>query len=218
MTKHAIFDTETTGIPDFRLPADDPSQPHVAAFHMILLDDNDKEESSIDLFVKPDGWKIDGTKAGEINGLTDAILNEKGVPIVDVLKHYTDAIDAGYVMVAFSAQFDLKMMRSELRRAKLDDRFEKTLNICVMKASTEVCKIERMRPGGGYKQPKLSEACAFFGIKNDGAHTAGGDTRAARDIFLALKARGALPKPEIHYAKDHANNQAPAAAPPDMNF
>lgn len=214
-TKHCIFDTETTGIPRFDLPADDPSQPRLAALHMILLDENDVEERRIDFYVKPDGWTMPEA-AAKVNGLTDAILNEKGVPLADVLREYVAVVDAGYVMVAFSAQFDLKIMRSELRRSGMDDRFEKTKNICVMKASTEVCKIERMRPGGGYKQPKLSEACEFFGITNAGAHTAGGDADAARHIFLKLKALGALPEAAVHYAKNAPAGKATAL--PSMDF
>lgn len=223
--KYAIIDTETTGLYIFKdkdgntVPADAPGQPRVAHFAMILANDNE-EEGFIDFYIRPDGWTIDGTKAGEINGLTDAILKEKGVPARYMLAAYNAAIDEGRVVVAFNSQFDTKAMRAELRLAGMPDRFEETPTICVMKASTEVCKIERMRPGGGFKQPKLSEACEFFGIKNEGAHTAGGDTRAAFAVFRKLRELGALPQPDVYHAKNYAPAQAandPQPAP-SMNF
>ena len=97
--------------------------------------------------------------------------------------------------LAFNAAFDTKCGRAELRHAGMDDRFEKTLAICVMKASTDICRIERMKPGGGYKQPNLREACEFYGIVNQKAHSALGDAEAAEAIFRKLHAMGKLPAP-----------------------
>lgn len=208
MPRYAIFDTETTGLFKFRdeagnpVPADAPGQPRLAHIGLVLLDDLLTEERSIDLYVKPDGWTMPEA-ASAVNGLTDEFLHANGVPIADVLDQYVSLIDVEYVMVAFNAQFDLKVMRGELRRAGMDDRFERTPNICVMKASTDVCQIPRMRPGGGFKQPKLSEACEFFKITNEKAHSAGGDARAACEIFRRLHALGALPEPQVYYAKNH---------------
>ncbi|MER8602838.1 3'-5' exonuclease [Mesorhizobium sp. M1233] len=213
MPKYAIFDTETTGLFLWRdeagnpIPADAEGQPRLAHIGMILLDDNLIEERSIDLYVKPDGWKM-SPGAQAVNGLTDEFLTENGFPIADVMGQYASVIDEGYVLVAFNSQFDTKMGRAELRRCGMDDRFERTPNICVMKASTDVCQIQRMRPGGGFKQPKLSEACAFFGIVNDAAHSAGGDARAALEVFRRLHALGALPEPQVHYAKNHPDQAA----------
>lgn len=204
--KYAIIDTETNGLFIFKdddgvpVPADDPRQPRLAHLGMILLDDDLKEEASIDLYVQPDGWTMpQGPKsAGEVNGLTDEFLTENGAPIVDVLDQYARVIDAGYILVAFNAQFDLKQMRGELRRAGLDDRFDRTPNICVMRASMS---LGVQKAGGGRGWPKLSDCCAHFGIEHDGVHTASGDARAALALFRYLHGRNELPAARVHYAK-----------------
>jgi DNA polymerase III epsilon subunit-like protein len=201
--KYAIIDTETSGLFDFSKPADAEGQPRLASLSMIIVDEECNEETKTFL-VKPDGWEI-GEEASAVNGLTMDRLNSEGVPIAEVLEAYTKVIDEGCVMVAFNAQFDLKMMRGELRRAEIDDRFEATKNICVMRACTDIVQVPK-KSGKGFKFPKLSEACEFFGITNDGEHTADGDAKAAYEIFKSLKERNALPEPNVYFAKE-----APAA-------
>jgi DNA polymerase III epsilon subunit-like protein len=203
--KYAVIDCETTGLFKFRdaagngLRADAPGQPRVAHFTMIRLNEKFEREDVVDALIKPDGWTMPA-EAGAINGLNDAILNEKGIPILGPITEYAAAIDEGRVIVAFNAAFDLKCGRAEFRHAKMDDRFEKTLAICVMKAMTDICRIERMRPGGGFKQPKLSEACEHFGITNRKAHSALGDAEAAEEILRRLHAMGKLPEPRLEFA------------------
>lgn len=195
--KFAVMDTETTGLFNFALPADDASQPRLAHLAMILLDENLQEERAIDLYVKPDGWVMP-PEAGAINGLTTEFLAANGLPIADVLDWYVEAVDAGYVMVAFNAQYDLKQMRGELRRAGVDDRFEATQNICTMRAAMG---LGVKKAGGGRGFPKLSDCCAHLGVENDGAHTAMGDARACLALFRHLHEVGGLPEAKVHYAK-----------------
>lgn len=201
--KFAIIDTETSGLFRFKdadgvpVPADDPSQPRLAHLAMILVDENLAEERAIDLYVRPDGWKME-PDAQAVNGLTDEFLAENGAGILDVLDQYVRVIDAGYVIVAFNAQFDCKQMRGELRRAGLDDRFHVTPNICVMRASMKL-GVKKASGGGGF--PKLSDVCAHLGIDHNATHTAGGDARAALEIFRRLHAMGGLPEARVHFAK-----------------
>lgn len=197
--KYAIIDTETSGLFDFSKPADAEGQPRLAHLSMILLDEEDQEHL-VDFVVKPDGWEI-GAEAVAVNGLTMEYLNQHGVPVADVLASYAGIIDDGYIIVAFNAQFDLKMMRGEMRRAGIDDRFEVTPNICVMRAATDVVCVPK-KTGKGFKFPKLSEACEFFGITNGGEHTADGDARAALEIFRKLRELGKLPEPNVYFAKN----------------
>lgn len=201
--KFAIIDTETNGLFRFKdangvpIPADDPSQPRLAHLAMILADEHLAEERTIDLYVKPDGWSMT-PEAAAVNGLSDEFLEQSGVPIAEVLEQYAAVIDAGYVIVAFNAQFDTKQMRGELRRAGMDDRFERTPNICAMRASMG---LGVKKAGGGKGFPKLSDVCAHFGIDLTSAHTAGGDARACLEIFRRLHAMDALPEARVHYAK-----------------
>lgn len=201
--KYAIIDTETSGLFRFKdangvpVPADDPSQPRLAHLAVILVDENLVEERAVDMYVRPNGWKME-PEAQAVNGLTDEFLAENGADILDVLDQYVRVIDAGYVIVAFNSQFDCKQMRGELRRAGMDDRFHQTPNICVMRASMS---LGVKKAGGGKGFPKLSDVCAHFGIELQDAHTAGGDARAAMEIFRRLHAMGALPDARVHFAK-----------------
>lgn len=205
MTKYAIIDTEGTGLFIFKdeagnsVPADAPGQPRLAHLAMILLNDDMVEVAIVDHFVKPDGWEMpqgEGS-AGAVNGLTTEFLTENGIPVAEVLQRYAEIIDDEYVLVAFNAQHDLKQMRAEFRRAGMDDRFEKTSNICAMRASMA---LGVKKAGGGRGFPKLSDCMAHLGIENDAAHTAGGDARACLALFRHLHAVGALPEAKVHYA------------------
>lgn len=201
--KFAIIDTETSGLFRYKddagvpVPADDPSQPRLAHLAIILLDDDLVEEGTVDLYVRPDGWKME-PKAQEVNGLTDEFLAENGADIRDVLDQYVRVIDAGYVIAAYNAQFDCKQMRGELRRAGMDDRFEQTPNICLMRASMKL-RVKKANGGGGF--PSLSDVCAHFGIDHKAVHTAGGDARAALEVFRRLYAAKALPEARVHFSK-----------------
>lgn len=196
---YAIIDTETSGLFDFSKPADAEGQPRLAHLCMILADADLNETDIIDHLIRPEGWAMN-PEASKINGLTDQILLERGIPVAEALTRYVCQIDAGAIVVAFNAQFDTKVMRGEMRRIGIDDRFERTPNICVMRALTDICKIPKAS-GRGYKFPKLAEALAHFDIKQDGAHSATGDARAALDLFRKLKELGPLPEPAVHFAK-----------------
>lgn len=215
MPKYCIFDTETTGLFLFKdpdtgapIPADDPRQPRLAHLNMILLDENLKEENEIDLYVTPDGWEMP-EEAGAVNGLTTQFLEENGTPVDLVLDTYSRTVKSGYVMVAFNAQFDCKMMRGELRRAGLPDLFDETPNICAMRAAMA---LGVKKAGGGRGYPKLTDCAAHLGLVIDDAHSAKGDTRATLALFRHLHAVGALPEARVHLAK--VPPTAPAAVDP----
>lgn len=205
--KYAVIDTETSGLFDFSKPADAEGQPRLAHLAMILLTEDLAEERISEIFVKPDGWKM-SPEVAAINGLTMDVLNEKGAPVGDALAAYGQVIDDGYIIVAFNAQYDTKIMRGEMRRAKIDDRFERTPNICVMRGATDVCQVPKAS-GRGYKFPKLAEACAHFKIKQEDAHRAMGDARAALAIFLKLRELGVCPEPTVHFAKNQPQKSQP---------
>jgi DNA polymerase-3 subunit epsilon len=197
---YVCLDTETSGLFDFSKPADAEGQPRLAHLAMIFVDENLEEESVVDLLVKPEGWTMPPEVAA-INHLPNELLLEKGLPVAHVLQAYTDAVDRGRIIVCHNSQYDTKIMRGELRRAGMDDRFERTPNICVMRALTDICQIPKAN-GKGFKFPKLSEAMAHFKIEQHGAHSAGGDARSALELFRKLKELGRCPEPAVNFAKE----------------
>lgn len=213
--KFLVFDTETTGLPvrvargEPPVPADDPRQPRLASFAAIIADESGHEIGRQKFYVRPEGWTMaefdaraiaEGKKpASEINGLTDAFLNENGLPVSEVLDFYSAQIASGLIAVAFNAIFDTKVMRGELRRAGLPDLFEQTRNICVMKAQDAYASRGLCMSSPGFV--KLATALEFHGIVNDNPHDAMGDAEGAQKLLARLIADGLLPEPRINYAK-----------------
>ena len=208
--KYACMDLENSGLFDYKQPADAPGQPRLAQFGLVLLDDELNAVGEIDHLIKPDGWEMT-KEAQAVNGLTMERLNAEGVPIANVLTVYSSLILEGYAIATFGARFDTKQMRGELRRAGMPDLFEQTPNLCLMLASTPVCKLIGKR---GYKWPKLSEACTHFGIGPEPTpHQAIEGARRAAQILIKLHALKALPEPEVHYAASRPDS-APAHTRP----
>lgn len=196
--KFAVIDTETNGLPDYKKPADDPIQPRLASIGIFLLNEKLEIDAQHELFVKPDGWAMT-PEATAINGLTDELLSEKGQPIREVLEIYTKIIDLGYFLAAYGAQHDLKIMRGELRRASIPDRFEATPNICLMRAAMKL-KVKKESGTGGW--PKLADVCKHFGIERAAAHTGLGDAMDALAILREMAKLKMLPVAAVHYAKN----------------
>lgn len=207
--KYAIIDTETSGLFDFSKPADAEGQPRLAHLAMILASADLATTETVSIVVRPDGWEM-SDEVAKVHGLTTAHLLEHGVPVAEAIAAYSKVIDDGLIIVAFNAQYDTKVMRGEMRRAGVDDRFETTPNICVMRALTDVCKVPK-KTGRGFKFPKLAEACAHFEIINTGAHSAGGDAQACLDLLRELHNLNLVPEAKVYFAKTEPDRTAEAA-------
>ncbi len=103
-------------------------------------------------------------------------------------------LSSASLMVAHNANFDLSFLTSEFERINLTLPDIKVF--CSMKNTISVCKIQK-KSGSGYKYPKLSELCEFFGITDNLILTyskkAFGDSASFHDarfdtmaMFLAL--------------------------------
>ncbi len=88
--------------------------------------------------------------------------------------HFIDEIESDFssadLICAHNTSFDFMFMRAEFER--LNRVFTVKNEFCSMKKLTPVCKL--IRNSGGYKYPKLNEACAYFGITDDDLRCATG--------------------------------------------
>lgn len=200
MTMYAIIDTEGSGLFDYKLPADADGQPRLAELVMIFCDEHLNVTREYQAYIRPEGWEM-SPGASAVNKLTTEFLTENGVPVTEALAVYSDAIKAGTIIVAHNAQHDCKQIRAELRRAGLPDLFEETKNICTMRGLTDVCCIPPNGGRGGYKFPKLSEACVHFGFPLLGDHSALNDARACLQLFRKMIELGVVPEAKVHFAK-----------------
>ena len=217
---YIVIDVETNGTYVYKYPkghelagqpypADGPGQARVAEIGIIYCDDDFNVEREYHAYIKPNGWEMT-PETTKINGLNTDFLMQEGIPIVDALKVYHDAILSGRVVVAFNVQFDAKALRGESRRAGLDDLFEDTYNTCAMRSAMNLePKVQKLgEKKGGF--PRLSDVAAHFGIPQEMEHSALDDARVTVLIAKALKEAGVLLAPDVHRAKNHPNEGAEA--------
>jgi DNA polymerase-3 subunit epsilon len=223
-----VIDCETSSLPDYKLPADHPDQPRLAQLCMLVVDEREVPEddefrteafgvrAETSFLIKPDGWAMD-PDATKVNGLTDAMLREYGVPVRDALEGYAAELDRGVVVVAHNARMDTKILRGEFRRAVMPDRFEASPTICTMRALTKVCGLRQKN--GAPKWPSLPEALQHFGLLHEGRHDAIADAHGCFRLLAKMRELGIVPEPRVHYAKEGHPARTGAlnapSAPPD---
>lgn len=181
-----IFDTETTGLPDFKKPADAPGQPRLASIAAALINEAGEVEQSIYHLVRPDGWSPEvvakSAAAFSVNGLTLEQLQNEGGEIADVLASYDALVDQCTGIAAYGVAFDQKILRAEQRLAGRPDRFGERPTFCVLQAVRSLI--------GAKKPVTLTEAYQqVFGEPLPGAHHAQVDLKATVRLFLHLQER-----------------------------
>lgn len=197
-----IEDTETTGLFDYSKRADEDGQPRMAELAAMLVDtdalqglhiDDPLPLSVIRCFIKPDGWEMPAelvTKLG--HGLTTEFLTEHGVPVRDALEKWVALHNDADVIAGFNVDYDLKVLRGELRRANMPDLFGEKEKFCVMRASGKLCQLRNVK--NGYRNPKLSEAVEILLRRQHvDQHRAWADCQAATSLFWHLQRRGLGP-------------------------
>lgn len=188
------FDTETSGIPRWDLPADDPSQPYIVQLGGVLCDDKGNDLNRFEYIVKPDGWTIP-EGAAKVHGITTERALKEGSPIDKVLDCFDTLLVKADLLIAFNLRFDDKLLRGARRRLGRPDGFGTIPVFCCMRGSEPLCKIERTvkqkKAGfgaGKYKTPKLSEAVQILlGREHVGAHGALADALATKDLYFACR-------------------------------
>jgi len=180
-----VFDTETTGIPNWKIPSDDPSQPHIVQVAGLIVDtDTSAIIQTLDVIVKPDGWTIK-PEMTEIHGITNEHALDVGVPeslVVAMVLHMAE----GRKRVAFNTTFDNRIIRIAAKR------FFNHQVADVWKAGEYECAMIGARKIMGGKTPTLAAAYQHFtGSELDNAHNAMADTMAALEVYFAIHAKDA---------------------------
>lgn len=194
-----IFDFETTGLPNFKLPADDPSQPRIVSIAGAVIEAEGAPRAAIDAIIKPEGWEIDESgRAFEVHGISNARAQAEGIPIRDALDQFMALWDSVGIVASYGMLFDTKLLRGERRRLSLPDRFGEKQEFCVLTACGPVCRIASTKAmmAAGYrknKPPKLAEACEILlGRRHENAHTAMADVMVTVDLYRYLVGKNAV--------------------------
>lgn len=196
-----FYDTETSGLPLFSEPSEDPRQPHIVQLAAQLVDlETRRAVAGIDMIVRPDGWTIPDEVAA-IHGITTELASLVGAQASIVIGAFMELWEASDLRIAHNEQFDARMLRIALMRhdsAEQADLWKAGPAECTARLSTPICKLPPTAKMVAarrthFKTPNLGEAYRHFtGQELVGAHGASVDTQACMAVYFAIKGwRGA---------------------------
>ncbi|MAG32594.1 MAG: hypothetical protein CL908_17050 [Deltaproteobacteria bacterium] len=190
--KALIFDTETTGMVQFRKPPEDSSQPDLIQLGMLLVETADwKPRARHSLLVQlAEGVRIE-PGAKEAHGISEEDCARYGIASVVACSLFNQACMQADIIVAHNLSFDASIMKTALHRiGNKPHRMDGRQLVCTKEYSTDVLKL----PGNyGYKWPTLAEAYKHYtGRELEGAHDALVDTEACLEVFRGLVQEGVV--------------------------
>lgn len=203
--KALFYDTETTGLPLFHEPSEDPRQPHIVQLGALLVDlDSRKVLASLDLTVCPQGaWEIP-EEVAKIHGITTAHAESCGVPELDVIQLLGKIWQRADIRIGHNESFDARIVRIALKRHHHEfqvidpDLWKAGKAECTQRLATPILKLpptDKMKAVGRlhHKSANLREAYRhFFGVDFVGAHSAMADAQACFEVYTAIKAAASV--------------------------
>ena len=188
-----FFDTETSGLPLFREPSDDPRQPHLMQLAAILADDDGTEVDTFSTIVKPYDGCIVHPEAFNAHGISLERAMDEGMDGKQVADRFFAMIfDAGQA-IGHNVSFDIRIMRIHAARAAGFKWDCPVPHFCTMRAATPILNLPptpKMVAAGfnRAKSANLGECIEyFFEERLEGAHDALVDVRACKRVFQHLQ-------------------------------
>ncbi len=197
--KYVVIDTETTGLPDWHQPSEDPRQARIMEIAALLYDDGQLLEAYCSLIEPESGpelaWPELQPEAFATHGITvkECVLN--GRPWDYVWSIVRGMLSPSDRWIAFGAGFDARMIRIELKRRdpKTAALFKTRSHDCAMKMVTKLIRLPptaAMHAAGRHypKTASLSEAFEYFvGRKFGQQHRALIDALATARVYAAIR-------------------------------
>lgn len=190
-----FYDTETTGLPLFHEPSEDPRQPHIVQLAAALVDLQTRQiVSSMDVIVYPDGWEIPA-EVSELHGVTTEYARQVGIGETLALNMFL-GLHCGRPRIAHNEQFDARIIRIALKRYPgLSDPevWKGGASECTQRLSTPILKLpptpKMLAAGRNHaKSANLGEAYKHFvGKELLGAHNALVDVHACIAVYFAIR-------------------------------
>jgi DNA polymerase-3 subunit alpha len=215
---YLIFDTETTGLPRrWDAPyTDTDNWPRCIQIAWQLHDDMGRLLSHEDYLIAPDGFDIP-FDAEKIHGISTALATKEGLPLLDVLGRFNEALKKAQFVVGQNLNFDLQVMGCEFYRMGMETSMH---NLPVLDTCTETTAELLQLPGGRggrFKLPNLTELHHYlFGVPFSEAHNATADVEATTRCFFELLRRGTFSTQQLGDQADYLTtfrqvNPAPIA-------
>src|SRR6056300_730736 len=214
---YLIFDTETTGLPKrWNAPVTDSDNwPRCIQIAWQLHDAMGNLLEHQDYLVAPDGFDVP-FEAEQIHGISTALAQDQGLPLLEVLERFTKALEKCHFVVGQNVGFDLNIMGAEFHRAGVENLLTQkpVLDTCTEQTAS-MCEIPGGR-GGKFKLPTLTELHQhLFGEPFGEAHNATADVEATSRCFLELLRLKHYPLDKLGAPADYYN-QYVAANPEPM--
>ena len=191
-----VYDTETTGLPDYRAASDAPHQPHLVQLAVAVFADDGAELRHRCVIIRPDGWVIPPDVAA-IHGITQERALAEGIPEAEAVGLFISLAARASFRIAHNEQFDRRIMRTAMLRSgvrrNVIEAIEAGPSYCTC---TEAAPIVNLPPtakmvAAGFNKPKAPrlEECVkhFFGEDLAGAHDALVDVRACARVYFHLR-------------------------------
>ena len=195
MNTAIFYDTETTGLPDWKSPSDAEQQPHLVQLGAHLVDMDSREIlKTLDVIIKPDGWVIPD-EVIEVHGITTEMAEEQGISEADAIEQFI-TMWAGAARIGHNENFDARIIRIATKRymdEEIQGDWKTCKGQCTARLSTKPVNLpptEKMKAAGRFhaKTPTLAEAYRhFFGHDFEGAHTAIADVNACMAVYWAIQ-------------------------------
>lgn len=192
MNKILAFDTETTGLMNWTLPATHEWQPKLVQLACVLVDEQDwKEHAAMVFVVKPEGWEVPRA-ASDTHGITTEDALAVGIPEIVALSAFSWLAKQADICVAHNSEFDMAILAGAFNRVKRPMPPMNVVDTVALAAPiVNLPPTERMIAAGFGSKPKnpnLGECVRFFfGEELAGAHDALVDTRACLRVYRAMK-------------------------------
>lgn len=186
------YDTETTGLIDFKQDLMHPDQPRLVQLASVVAAADGTVVDEFCVIIQPDGWVIPD-EAAAIHGITQERAIAEGIPVLEALMRFDAHKKLCGARVAHNLSYDKKIIAREYHLAEMAHDSEGITSHCTMVSGTSVCKIPSPNGRGGYKWPKLTELHQhLFGTGFEGAHDALNDLRATMRCFFEMRRLGVV--------------------------
>jgi len=157
--KIIIFDTETTGLPNWHIkgPKWYKSWPYIVQLSWILYNIDDNTYKKGDYIIKLPLKVTIPEESIKIHGITNEIMNTKGVNFMKALSPFLIHLQEADFIIAHNLDFDKKMMLAEFERRNMVNHFNliKGIDYCTMRNSEKLCGLTKINPVSGLRRSKF---------------------------------------------------------------
>lgn len=172
-----FFDTETTGLINFKQDLMHESQPHIVQLAAAVTDDYGSILDQMDCIIKPNGWTIP-EETVRLHGITTERAEAEGIPMIEALHRFNAMKQICTHRAAYNISFDKQMMAREAGACGIPHDSTGIDSICVMQMAKVFLSAKSVKLRDAYQQ--------IMGKPMENAHNAMGDTKSAMEIYFKM--------------------------------